>query len=732
MLSILKLSFFTGVLFVSCTNDTINETKKKNVISMNEINVAPPIAKKEAKELIVHGDTRVDNYYWMKLSDEQKNAENLDDQTQEVVDFLNAENDFTKSKLKHTESFQEKLYEEIVGRIKQDDESVPYKDKGYYYITRYEEGKEYPIFSRKKETLEAPEEIMLNVNELAKDYSYFSAAGLSVSPDNKMLAYGEDTLSRRIYIIKFKNLETGEMIDDVIPNTTGRAVWANDNKTLFYSVKDASLRSYKIFKHILGTDAAKDVEIYHEKDETFGTYVYKTKSDKYLVIASSQTLSSEYRTLDANTPNGEFKIFQPRERNLEYSIAHYNDKFYVRTNMDAKNFRLMETPETATSKDNWKEVIANRDDVLLEGMDIFKDYLVLSERKAGITNIRIRPWKGEEHYIAFKEDAYMAYISVNPEFDTETLRLGYTSMTTPNSTFDYDMKTKEMTLLKETEVLGGFDSNNYKSERFFVTARDGQKVPVSLVCRKDTKLDGSAPLLLYGYGSYGNSLDPYFSSVRLSLLDRGFVYAIAHIRGGEEMGRQWYENGKLLKKKNTFTDFIDCGKYLVENKYAAKDKLFAMGGSAGGLLMGAIINMEPDMWRGVVAAVPFVDVVSTMLDEDIPLTTGEFDEWGNPKIKEYYDYIKTYSPYDNVEAKNYPNMLVTTGYHDSQVQYWEPAKWVAKLRDMKTDKNSLLLHTNMEAGHGGASGRFARYKETALEYVFILDLVGINEGEMMN
>ncbi|MFT5764777.1 MAG: oligopeptidase B [Saprospiraceae bacterium] len=425
-------------------------------------------------------------------------------------------------------------------------------------------------------------------------------------------------------------------------------------------------------------------------------------------------------------------MFQPRERNLEYSIAHYNDKFYVRTNMDAKNFRLMETPETATSKDNWKEVIANRDDVLLEGMDIFKDYLVLSERKAGITNIRIRPWKGEEHYIAFKEDAYMAYISVNPEFDTETLRLGYTSMTTPNSTFDYDMKTKEMTLLKETEVLGGFDSNNYKSERFFVTARDGQKVPVSLVCRKDTKLDGSAPLLLYGYGSYGNSLDPYFSSVRLSLLDRGFVYAIAHIRGGEEMGRQWYENGKLLKKKNTFTDFIDCGKYLVENKYAAKDKLFAMGGSAGGLLMGAIINMEPDMWRGVVAAVPFVDVVSTMLDEDIPLTTGEFDEWGNPKIKEYYDYIKTYSPYDNVEAKNYPNMLVTTGYHDSQVQYWEPAKWVAKLRDMKTDKNSLLLHTNMEAGHGGASGRFARYKETALEYVFILDLVGINEGEMMN
>jgi oligopeptidase B len=732
MLSILKLSFFLSVLFISCTEDTVNESKKTNVISMNEVNVDAPIARKEAKELTVHGDTRIDNYYWMKLSDEQKNAESLDDQTKEVVNYLNSENDFTKAKLKHTESFQEKLYDEIVGRIKQDDESVPYKDKGYFYITRYEEGKEYPIFSRKKETLDAPEEIMLNVNELAKDYSYFSAAGLSVSPNNKILSYGEDTLSRRIYIIKFKNLETGEMIDDVIPNTTGRAVWANDNKTLFYSVKDASLRSYKIFKHVLGTDAANDEEIYHEKDETFGTYVYKTKSDKFLIIASAQTLSSEYRILDANTPNGKFKIFQPRERNLEYDIAHYGDKFYVRTNLDAKNFRLMETPETATAKENWKEVIGNREDVLLEGMEIFKDYLVLSERKAGITNIRIRPWKGEEHYIAFKDEAYLAYTSTNPEFDTETLRLGYTSMTTPNSTFDYDMKTRKLTLLKETEVLGGFDSNNYKSERFFVTARDGQKVPVSLVYRKDTKLDGSAPLLLYGYGSYGSSMDPYFSSVRLSLLDRGFVYAIAHIRGGEEMGRHWYEDGKLLKKKNTFTDFIDCGKYLVENKYGAEDKLFAMGGSAGGLLMGAVVNMEPDMWRGVVAAVPFVDVVSTMLDEDIPLTTGEFDEWGNPKIKEYYDYIKTYSPYDNVEAKNYPNMLVTTGYHDSQVQYWEPAKWVAKLRDMKTDKNSLLLHTNMEAGHGGASGRFARFKETALEYAFMLDLVGINEGEIKN
>ncbi len=731
--SVLNFCFLAVLFIFSCNSEPSDsdavETKK---ISMNEIKAEPPLARKEPKELTIHGDTRIDNYYWMKLTDEQKKAEKLDAQTQEVVDYLNAENDFTKAKLKHTEAFQEKLYNEIVGRIKQDDQSVPYKDNGYFYITRYEEGNEYPIFSRKKGTLDAEEEIMLNVNDLAKDYSYYNAAGLNVSPNNKILAFGEDTLSRRIYTVRFKNLETGEMIKDIIPNTTGRAVWANDNKTLFYSVKDASLRSYKIFKHVLGQDAAKDEEIYHEKDETFGTFVYKTKSDKYIVVGSYQTLSSEYRILDADNPNGQFKVFQPRERNLEYNIDHYQDKFYIRTNLEAKNFRLMETPVTATTKDNWKEVIPNREDVLLEDMDIFKDYLVLSERKAGITNLRVMPWKGEEHYIQFKDQAYLTYTSVNMDFDTEILRLGYTSMTTPNSIFDYNMKSKEMKLLKEAEVLGDFDSNNYKSERFFVAARDGQKVPVSLVYRKGTKLDGTAPLLLYAYGSYGNSMDPYFSSVRLSLLDRGFIYAIAHIRGGEEMGRWWYEDGKLLKKKNTFTDFIDCGKHLVKNKYAAEDKLFAMGGSAGGLLMGAVVNMEPEMWAGVVAAVPFVDVVTTMLDESIPLTTGEFDEWGNPKDKVYYDYIKSYSPYDNVEAKNYPNMLVTTGYHDSQVQYWEPAKWVAKLRDMKTDNNTLLLRTNMEAGHGGVSGRFARFKETALEYAFFLDLAGINEGAVMN
>ena len=726
---------FVTILLTTCLMSCNTENESQHdpkIISMNEIMIDAPVAKKVKKELTIHGDTRIDNYYWMKLTDEQKNAKTPDEQTQEVLDYLNAENDYTSGKLKHTESFQKKLFDEIVGRIKKDDTSVPFKDNGYFYITRYEKGKEYPIFSRKKETLEADEEIMLDVNKLAEGYAYFSAIGRSVSPNNKILSYGEDTLSRRIYTIKFKNLETGEMYSDEIPNTTGGSVWANDNQTIFYTVKDDALRSYKIFKHKLGTSVSEDKEVYHEADETFSTFVYKTKSDKYIVVGSYQTLSTEYRILNADTPDGEFKIFQPRQRDLEYSIAHYDDKFFIRTNMDAKNFRLMETSENAIGKDNWKEVIGNRDDVLLEGMDIFKDYLVLSERKNGITQLRVRPWEGEEHYVDFKEDAYLAYTSVNPEFDTEILRLGYTSLTTPNSTFDYNMKTKEMKLLKQQEVVGGFNSDEYQSERLYATATDGTKVPISLVYKKGVKLDGSAPLLLYGYGSYGASMDPYFSSVRLSLLDRGFIYAIAHIRGGEEMGRFWYEDGKLLKKKNTFTDFIDCGEYLINEKYTSKENLYAMGGSAGGLLMGAVVNMRPDLWNGVIAAVPFVDVVTTMLDETIPLTTGEFDEWGNPKDKEYYDYIKSYSPYDNVEAKDYPNMLVTTGLHDSQVQYWEPAKWVAKMREMKTDNNTLLLHTNMDAGHGGASGRFERFKVTALEYAFLLDLEGINEGIMKN
>jgi oligopeptidase B len=692
------------------------ETTSKNLMSTFEkMEITPPLAEKKPKELSLHGDTRIDNYYWLNQREDP-----------EVIRYLTAENEYLDKVLAHTQDFQEELFNEIVGRIKQDDQSVPFKDNGYYYLTRYEEGKEYPIYSRKKENLEAEEEIMLNVNELAEPFDYYAVGGRDVSLNNRYLAYGEDTLSRRIYTLRVKDLETGEMLEDKIPGTSGSVAWAADHQHFFYTLRDPeTLRAYQVMRHKLGTPASEDVKVFTEEDETFSCYAYRTKSDKYIVIGSFQTLSSEFRILEAENPLGAFRIFTPRERKLEHTIAHYGDKFYIRTNLDAQNFRLMETPENATSRENWKEVIPHRDDVLLEGMDIFRDYLVLSERKAGITQLRVRPWKGEEHYIEFEDEAYLAYTSTNPQFDTELLRIGYTSLTTPNTTYDYNMKTRAFTQLKRVEVMDpNFDPANYVSERIMAKARDGAEVPISLVYRKGFKKDGKQPLLLYGYGSYGNSLDPYFSSVRLSLLDRGFAYAIAHIRGGEEMGRQWYENGKLLNKKNTFTDFIDCAEHLIANDYTSPDHLYAMGGSAGGLLMGAVVNMRPDLWNGVVAAVPFVDVVTTMLDESIPLTTFEYDEWGNPNDPVYYEYIKSYSPYDNVEAKDYPSMLVTTGLHDSQVQYWEPAKWVAKLREMKTDNKPLLLHTNMEAGHGGASGRFRRYRETAMEYAFMLDLEG--------
>lgn len=718
---------FIGLLLVSC-NLKKEEVKLENKMINKVGSTEAPVAKKEMHKHELHGDVREDNYYWMKLSDEQKNAINPDDQTKSVVSYLKAENDYTAKITDHLEEFQKNLFQEIKGRIKETDMSVPFKDNGYFYITRFEEGQEYPIYSRKKGNLDADEEILLNANELAKDYEYYNIGGRSISPDNKILAYGEDVVSRRIYVVKFKNLETGELLEDIIPNTTGGITWANDNKTVFYTVKDDALRAYKIFRHTLGTSATDDVEIFHEEDETFGTFVYKSKSKKYIIVGSYSTLSQEYRYLNADDPNADLTLFQTRERGLEYGISHYKDEWFIRTNKDdAKNFKLMSTKLDATEKSNWKDVIEHRDDVLFEGLEIFEKYMVLSERINGISKLRIIPEDSKEYYIDFGEEASSTYTSVNKDFDTDILRMGYTSMTTPTSTYDFNMKTREKELLKQQEVIGDFSAHNYQSERIMITVRDGVKVPVSVVYHKDTKIDGTAPCLLYGYGSYGNSMDPYFSSVRLSLLDRGFVYVIAHIRGGEEMGRHWYEDGKLLKKKNTFNDFIDCGKYLVKNKYSAEDKLFAMGGSAGGLLMGAIINQQPDLWKGVVAQVPFVDVVTTMLDETIPLTTGEYDEWGNPNVKEYYEYIKTYSPYDNIEVKAYPSMLVTTGYFDSQVQYWEPAKWVAKLRDMKTDNNPLLFKTNMGAGHGGASGRFERFKEIALEYAFICDLVGINK-----
>lgn len=677
----------------------------------------PPEAKKIKKELTIHGDTRVDYYYWLRERDNP-----------EVMAYLKAENEYLEEKMGHTKALQEKLFNEIVGRIKQTDMSVPYKDNGYYYYSRYEEGNEYPLYCRKKGSLEEEEQIMLNVNEMAEGYDFFNVGGLSVSMDNKMLAYGVDTVSRRKYTIHFKNLETGEILADEIPNTSGSAAWVNDNKTVFYALKDDTLRPYKIFKHVLGTAVSEDAEVYHEEDPTFDIYVYKTKSNDYIFIAAASTLSSEYRFLDANDPSGEFQIIQSRERDLEYSVDHFQDKFYILTNLDAKNFRLMAAPVNNTTKENWEEIIPHRDDVLLQGFEIFKEYLVLSERKSGLTEIRVKKWEDmSDYYIDFGEETYSAYISINPDFDTELLRYSYSSLTTPSSVYDYNMNTQEKILLKQQEVLGDFSPDNYHAERLYATARDGVKVPISLVYRKGLEKNGDNPLLLYGYGSYGASMNPGFSSDRLSLLDRGFVYALAHIRGGQEMGREWYEEGKLLKKKNTFTDFIDCAEFLIAQNYTNPDKLFAAGASAGGLLMGAVVNMRPELWKGVIAGVPWVDVVTTMLDHSIPLTTSEFDEWGNPENAEYYEYMLSYSPYDQVKEQDYPAMLVTTGLHDSQVQYWEPAKWVAKLRVMKTDENLLLLKTNMEAGHGGVSGRFRQYRETALEYAFMLDLIGITE-----
>lgn len=690
----------------------------------------PPKAKLIEEQITTHDDTRIDNYFWMRLSDTQKNAETPDAQTQDVLDYLNAENDYRAATMKHTEALQKNLFDEIKGRIKEDDASVPVKDNGYIYYTRFEKGQDYAFYCRKKDEVGAEEEVMLDGPKMGDGQPYFAIGGTSISKNNQYLAYGVDLVSRRQYTLHFRDLKSGEILQDKIENTTGGATWANDNKTIFYTKKDPiTLRSFQIFKHVLGTDQNEDILVYEEKDETFGCSVYKTKSSDYIMIGSWQTLSTEYRFIDANDPNGEWNVVQLRERDLEYSVDHFGDHFYIVTNLDAKNFRLMKAPVSDPSKENWEEVIAHRDDVLLEGIDIFKDHLVVSERKAGLNQLRVINWTSkDEHYISFKDPAYMTYTFDNPDFNTTTLRYAYTSLTTPNTVYDYDMTSREQEQMKQQEVMDPeFNPKNYVSERIFVKARDGVEVPVSIVYHKNTKKDGQAPLLLYAYGSYGASMDAYFSSVRLSLLDRGFIYAIAHIRGGQEMGREWYEDGKLLNKKNTFYDFIDCGKALIEKRYTSNEHLYAQGGSAGGLLMGAVINMEPKMWNGVIAAVPFVDVVSTMLDESIPLTTGEFDEWGNPKDEEYYHYIKSYSPYDNVEKKDYPNLLVTTGYWDSQVQYWEPAKWVAKLRELKTDNNLLLMHCNMDVGHGGASGRFERYKEVAMEYAFFLDLEGINK-----
>ncbi len=706
------LIHFVYVIFAASFT-TINAQSMSHTLSA-------PVAKKLPKKLKKHNEIRIDDYYWLN-----------DRENPEVIDYLNQENSYYDAMTAHTKDFQKQLFEEMKGRIKEDDQSVPYLYNGYYYITRYEKGQDYPIYSRKKGSLDAPEEILFNCNELAKGHTFFQLGGLSVSPDNRFASFGVDTVGRRIYTIKIKNLETNEILPDVIENATGGSVWANDNHTLFYTRQDkVTLRANQIFKHKLQTSADQDILVFEEKDETFNVSVGKEKSRKYIVIGSESTMTTEYRIVNSDTPDAEFKVFQPRVRGLEYSISHFGDSFYILTNKDkATNFKLMKTPENATEKKHWKEVIAHRDDVLLEDIEIFSNYLVVEERSNGLNHIRIMPWSGEgEYYLPFGSETYNAYTTTNVDFDTDILRYSYQSLATPSSVIDFNMKTKEKEIKKEQAVLGGqFDKNNYVEERVWASAKDGIKVPISLVYRKDLKKDGTNPLLQYAYGSYGVTMEPYFSTTRLSLLDRGFIYAIAHIRGGEDLGRQWYEDGKLLKKKNTFTDFIDCSQFLIQEKYTSPAHLYAEGGSAGGLLMGAVVNMAPELYHGVIAQVPFVDVVTTMLDDSIPLTTGEYDEWGNPNKKEYYDYMLSYSPYDNVKNQTYPNMLVTTGLHDSQVQYWEPAKWVAKLRTHKKDTTVLYLHTNMDAGHGGASGRFEAIKELAKEFAFLLDLEEIKK-----
>ncbi len=676
-----------------------------------------PVAAKKRTQFDEHGQTRVDDYYWLK-----------DREDPEVIAYLNAENDYTETTLSHIAGFREDLYQEIVSRLDPTDESVPYRQDDYFYYNRYEDGAEYALFCRKHKSLEAEEEIVLNEPELAKGHSFFAVGGAAMSTSHRMIAYAVDTVGRRICNIRIRDLESKTELDETLPSASGSMAWSKDDRYLFYTRQhEETLRSHQIWRHELGTDPSQDVLIYEEEDTTFAIGVWRSKSKEFIFIESAHKVQSEFRFVRSDDPLGEFQVFLPRRKGHEYTVEHHRDFFYIHSNDAAQNFRMFRCPVSDTSRSTWEEIVPHREDVLLEDMEIFNDFLVLGERKGGLIRLRVREWEsGDEHYVAFDEPAYTAHLYANRSFDTKILRFYYTSLTTPGSVYDYDMKTRERELLKRDRVLGGeFKVENYVTERLHAKAGDGVHVPISLVYHKDTRVDdGSAPLLLYGYGSYGSTMDASFSSARLSLIDRGFVFAIAHIRGSEALGRAWYENGKMMKKKNTFTDFIDCGEHLIAKKMTSRDRIFAYGGSAGGLLMGAVMNMRPDLFHGVVAAVPFVDVVTTMLDESIPLTTMEYDEWGNPNEPEAYAYIRSYSPYDNVRELNYPHLLVTTGLHDSQVQYWEPAKWVAKLRDLKVGHNRLLLHTNMDAGHGGASGRFEQFKEVALRFAFLLDLAG--------
>ena len=674
-----------------------------------------PIAAKHPQELVTHGDKRIDNYYWLRQQDNSQ-----------VIDYLKAENSYTEEQMQHTQELQASLYDEILSRIQETDLSVPYRIKDYYYYFRTEQGQAYSIFCRKYQSLDATEEVLLDENELAKDEDFFSLGVASISPNQQILAYSTDTTGAEQYTLYFLNLKTRSLYSETIADTYYSFAWGNDDRTVFYTKVDSANRPYQLWRHTLGNNPDDDVLVHQEDNESYYLSVGKTRSRAYILLDLSSKITSELHYLDANNPDGEFQLFQPRQTGIEYSIEHHSDRFYIVTNESAINFKLMSTPVNSTDKTNWQTVIPHREDVMLEGIDAFADYLVIYEQQEGLPTARIQTLAtGEITQLSFPEPTYSFYGGNNPEFETTKFRFGYSSLTTPSSVFDYDLITGERELKKETEVLGGYDRSLYRSERLTAIVPDGTEVPISLVYKQGIERDGSNPLWLTGYGSYGYSYPIDFSSIRLSLLDRGMVYAIAHIRGGEEMGRKWYEEGKFLNKKNTFTDFIACAEHLIAEKWTSSDRLAISGGSAGGLLMGAVINERPDLFKVVVADVPFVDVLTTILDTSLPLTVLEWEEWGNPNDSQYYEYIKSYSPYDNVTAKEYPAMLITAGLNDSRVKYWEPAKWTAKLRELKTDDNLLLLKTNMSAGHGGASGRYEYLKEIAFEYAFVLDRLNL-------
>jgi len=696
-------------------------TEQANMMTSNTAS-QPPRAQKIDHFMSIHGDKRNDEYYWLRDDTRQNKA---------VLDYLNAENEFTAAQLSHTTELQEQLFEEMTARLEPNVESIPVFDNGYWYWSKYEEGKDYPIYIRQKGSLEAPQEVLLDENKRAEGHEFYSLASMKISTNDQLMAIAEDIISRRQYKIRIMNLDTGKFYPEVIENTSGQIVWANDNKTLFYVRKHpTTLLPYQVFRHELGTSTDQDQLIYEEKDTTFYTGIFKTRSDNLIGIGVSSTMSSEYRFVSADKPSDAFDVFLPREADHSYSVDHIGDYFYVKSDYEALNERIWQVADDKVgTKDHWQELVGHRDDTLIQSFELFNDYMVVNERLNGVEKLRIRNYAGELlDEVGFNDAAYDVWFSNNPDPDSRVFRYGYSSMNTPDSVYEYHVDEKASELKKQDKVIGDFNPDQYKSERIMVDARDGQKIPVSIVYRKDRfKRDGTNALLNYAYGSYGSTVDPYFSISRLSLLDRGMVYAISHIRGSKMLGRAWYEDGKKLTKMNTFTDFNDATKALVKRGYGNSKKVYAVGGSAGGLLMGSVINMESELYHGVIAAVPFVDVVTTMLDESIPLTTGEFDEWGNPKDKAYYDYMLAYSPYDQVKAQDYPHLLVTTGLHDSQVQYWEPAKWVAKLRDMKTDNNRLLLDTDMEVGHGGKSGRYKSYLDRAKQYAFLLDLANAEE-----